>query len=483
MVNRVLIRIKVVQLLYAYLLSQNEFRLIQPIENPSRDKKFAYDLYLDVLMLILELSGYTPAERQEASPLRNVNPKADFKTLNLANALNSNTDMRRVFYNANTLPYQFDSILPAIYNAVKELPAYKSFVKNSSRSIVEEIDLWKSIVHNLMTVNPAFIEAARTEPGFTMAGFEAAMEMVQTTLSEYSDNRSLVTRTRKSLEQSLGKAHELYFRLLMLAPEITEAQARRLDDARNKYMPTDADLHPDTRFVDNKFVKALIANPAYDEFVTKNKIGWNDDVTIDMLLDAVLASEEYKEYMASTGDKTLEQDAALWRDLFNSVILPSDILAEALESQSVYWNDDLHEIGSFVTKTIRRFGKSASEVAPGATPPALILPMYKDEEDSKMGALIFENAVKNYDEYRQLIDKFVNTSRWDTDRLAFMDVVIIIAAIAELIVLPGVPLAVTFNEYIEIANYYSTPRSGAFINGILYSVANYLNEQGIIFKK
>ena len=38
------------------------------------------------------------------------------------------------------------------------------------------------------------------------------------------------------------------------------------------------------------------------------------------------------------------------------------------------------------------------------------------------------------------------------------------------------------NEYVEIANYYSTRRSGQFVNGVLFSVANMLREEGKISK-
>ena len=55
-------------------------------------------------------------------------------------------------------------------------------------------------------------------------------------------------------------------------------------------------------------------------------------------------------------------------------------------------------------------------------------------------------------------------------------------AIAELIKFPLIPVPVTLNEYIEIANSYSTAKSGQFINGILFSVINYLKTEGILNK-
>ncbi len=63
-----------------------------------------------------------------------------------------------------------------------------------------------------------------------------------------------------------------------------------------------------------------------------------------------------------------------------------------------------------------------------------------------------------------------------------MDMVIMITALAEVVNFPAIPIPVSLNEYIEIANAYSTPRSGAFINGILYSVIREMVEQGVVLK-
>lgn len=72
---------------------------------------------------------------------------------------------------------------------------------------------------------------------------------------------------------------------------------------------------------------------------------------------------------------------------------------------------------------------------------------------------------------------------WDFSRLAYMDVVIMQIAIAELTTFPGIPATVTINEYVEMAKVYSTPRSGGYVNGMLDNIARYLNEQGIIAKE
>ena len=75
------------------------------------------------------------------------------------------------------------------------------------------------------------------------------------------------------------------------------------------------------------------------------------------------------------------------------------------------------------------------------------------------------------------------TSRnWDFSRLAYMDVVIMQIAIAEMLNFPNIPVSVTINEYVDLAKLYSTPKSGSYINGMLDSIARYLSENGKMLK-
>lgn len=478
MINRVLIRIKVVQLLYSYLLTQCEFKIEPPIENPSRDKKYGHDLYEDLLMMVLEMSGYDVTGGRHASPLRGIALNKHINNNLLAKSLNSIDEVRSIVMRNRSGVTQFDSIIPSIYEAIPSLPAYKSYIRLKKVELKDDVELWSSIITNLVAKNPEFMTVARKNPDFTVAGFTRGINSLLYTLSDYKDNRTLFNHARHALDYSLDKAYELYYSLLYLALEITRMQDLRLDAAKHKLLPSDEDLHPNMRFVENKFVKALSENPEFVEYVDTKKLSWDaDDALVRGLLDRILQSEAYQAYMESTDEPSFEADSELWRVIFKNIILPSDDLAEVLESKSVYWNDDLHVMGTFVLKTICKYCQSKNNGED-----VTLLPQYKDEEDRQFGPILFETAVKNYDEYRELIDSFVNQHRWDADRLAFMDTVIMVTAITELLKFPAIPIAVTLNEYIEIANAYSTPKSGAFINGILYSVINKLKADGVLFK-
>lgn len=278
----------------------------------------------------------------------------------------------------------------------------------------------------------------------------------------------------KELRKSLDKAYELYHYLLLLPVELTRLQELRIDNARNKYLPTPEDLNPNMKFVENRFVAKMRQSEMMQEFLKTAPLSWRkNDIYLRLTLDKILNSDIYKAYM-ETPQSDLASDCELWKDLMKKVIFPDDELCDVLEEESVYWNDDLETIGTFVLKTIRRFADDGYDK---------LLPQFKDEEDSRYSERLFRNAAEHESEYMALIDKFVVKDSWDTERLAFMDVVILLTAIAEVENEPSVPTKVTLNEYIEISKYYSTTKSGAFVNGILNSIINYLKKEGLLNKE
>ena len=297
------------------------------------------------------------------------------------------------------------------------------------------------------------------------------VQMVYSYLLDQEGKR--MSEAQKELATSLDKAYELYYYLLMLPVEFVRLQEERLDNARNRYLPTDEDLNPNTKFVDNLFVKKISGCEMFTKFVKDNNVSWADsEVSLRLMLDKIVNSDIYQEYMDKPGT-SLAEDCELWRNLLKKVVFVDDNLTDALEAKSVYWNDDLDTVGTFVLKTIKRFEEEGYEE---------LLPKYKDDEDRLFAEKLFVNAVNNKDEYMKLNDKFVSKESWDTERLAFMDIVVLLVAIAELEKVPSVPTKVTMNEFIEIAKCYSTNKSGQFVNGILNSIINYLKKDGKLFK-
>ncbi len=108
--------------------------------------------------------------------------------------------------------------------------------------------------------------------------------------------------------------------------------------------------------------------------------------------------------------------------------------------------------------------------------------MYKDDEDARFGAELFEYVLKNKEDYRAYINDALDTKLWESDRLAYMDIVVMMTALAEILNFPKIPLTVSINEYVEIAKAYSTRKSGQFIHGLLASILKSLHEKGVLQK-
>jgi len=278
----------------------------------------------------------------------------------------------------------------------------------------------------------------------------------------------------KDLETSLAKTYELYHYLLRLPVELTHIQEMRLDEARNKYLPTEEDLNPNMKFVNNRLVAALASNEQLNEYADEHTVTWNDDPIFQrLMLDKILKSDLYNDYMSNDED-SMAGDCLLWQQLMKQVILPDENMADAIEQRSLFWTeDDMDLTVQFVSKTFRRIAEGDKDA---------ILPMYKDEEDSLFGRELFTATVTMMPENNALIDEMVISSRWDKNRIVMMDRIIMCAALAEIRTFDKIPVAVTLNEYIELAKNFSTAASGKFVNGILNNAVKQLHKDGTIFK-
>lgn len=462
-------------MLYSYLLTRTEFKIQPEPDSTSRDKKYAYTLYTDLLLLILELSGYNVQGPEKKSPLHIVNSDNKLSTNKVAKYLSIEDDIRQLISRGNNNISDFDNAVVNIYTSIIDSAVFKDYIRKRNRELKDDVAFWQTVLNTIVYNNTLFIQVLRQNTSFTNRGYELAIEMLNETLLSYADTRVSLDTAKKDLVKSLDKAYELYHSLLILPIAITKMQAERLDAAKHKYVPSYEDLNPNTKFIDNKFISALEQNDALNSYLSSNPISWDEEyIIVKRLLDCILESDIYAEYMSSS-QSSFEDDCDFWRNIFKKIILTSDDFAEALEAKSLYWNDDINIMGTFVLKSIKQIAANKdSQVA--------LMPKYKDEEDKAFGPNLFTAAVSNREEFQEYIYKFINESQWDPERLAFMDLVIMVLAISEIMTFPAIPLAVSLNEYIEIANYYSTPKSGQFINGILYSVINYLKKEGKLIK-
>ena len=299
------------------------------------------------------------------------------------------------------------------------------------------------------------------------------LKIVQIIYAYYQNGGKNLDTAEKELFFSLSKAYDLYNYLLLLMVEVTKQANKKLNAAKNKLIPTKEELYPNTKFVENRFIAQLEVNKQLLDFAGNQKKTWENEADfVKSLCEQIMESDIYKEYMASE-TSSYEEDREVWRKIYKKIIFNNAELDQVLEDQSLYWNDDKEIVDTFVLKTIKRF-----EEKNGAKQE--LLPEFKDDEDQDFARRLFRRAILNSDYYRHLISE--NTKNWDLDRVAFMDVIIMQIALAEVLSFPNIPVSVSLNEYVEIAKLYSTPKSGGFINGTLDGIVNQLKKENKLTK-
>ena len=299
------------------------------------------------------------------------------------------------------------------------------------------------------------------------------LKIVQIIYAYYKNSGKTVKATEDEVFFSLSKAYDLYNYMLLLMVGITHYAADRISFLSMKIRPTESDKNPNLKFVNNRFIAQLESNEQLSKFAEKSKLNWVDNSDLlRRMLDKIEESDIYNEYMASE-TSSYEEDKELWRKLYKAFVFDNEELDSLLEEQSLYWNDDKSIVDSFVLKTIKRFEENKGAVQQ-------LLPEYKDIADMDFARKLFRNAVNNAEQYREMMAS--SSKNWDMSRLAFMDVVIMQVALAEIMTFEDVPLSVTLNEYVEIAKHYSTVKSGSFVNGMLDTITKKLRQENKINK-
>ena len=298
------------------------------------------------------------------------------------------------------------------------------------------------------------------------------IKIVQLTYAYYQNGNRNMDNAEKELLFSLAKAYDLYNYLLALIVSVTQEERHRVEIAANRANREGTEA-PSSRFVSNKFAVQLEENKQLNLFMESQKRRWEDDMeAVRKLCDQIEQSTIYQEYMASDDD-SYEADREVWRKIYRTLIQENPDLDAVLEEKSLYWNDDKEVVDTFVIKTIKRF-----DPANGADQE--LLPEYRDEEDRDFALKLFRSTILNADDYQRYMSE--SSRNWDFSRLAYMDVVIMQIAIAEMLTFPNIPVTVTINEYVDLAKLYSTPRSGGYINGMLDTIARHLIQTGKMMK-
>ena len=213
-------------MLYSYLLTRSEFHLHPAPTGQSRDNQYAYSVYLNLLLIVLELSGYR-VNRTGSNPMESLGESNMLSDSKLSRALSSNLDIRDIIAKGNTGIEAFDGTLLRLYSLITKSSAYIDYRKKKRHDLDDDVQFWSVIINTVIAGNPLVLETARLDEAFTSAGFQKGVKMAVETLRDYNDKESSYAQAKKSLNESLEKAYELYHALLVLPVFLTDMEEER----------------------------------------------------------------------------------------------------------------------------------------------------------------------------------------------------------------------------------------------------------------
>ena len=287
----------------------------------------------------------------------------------------------------------------------------------------------------------------------------------------FSNPRFDIELARKDLEKSILEYHKLYFLFLDLLLELQKFAEQKLEIEKSKFFSDETIQRPFEKIANNKILKILQDSTQLKQFKTNYKINWNSHPDFLKELFSDLQKTNIFESLARK-DSDFSVDKKLLIKFYTDFIHTYSPIYIELEEMSIYWNDDIEFALSMAEKTIKGITETSSEIS--------FFPMYKNDDDRKFAQDLLEKTILEQDDREKQMTPFLKN--WDLQRVFILDLYIVQLAITEFLHFPTIPVKVTINEYIDISKAYGTPKSWAFINGILDKIATNFKEKKIIKK-
>lgn len=303
-------------------------------------------------------------------------------------------------------------------------------------------------------------------------------KVLQTLFAFYKDGDKTPLTARKELLNSFSSTYSLYMTMLAFADELVTYAEEQIAENKQRAIITHQEYVPNYRFVQNKVSRDLFNNRRLRNYIEENHLRWDTGMNgVIAIYKQLLQAPFYQEYM-QLESPTYEDDKKLWRKIYGTLLIGNEDLYSALDEMEVAldqhgWTIDIDQILTYIVKTIKLFKEENGDEQP-------LLEMFDSEEELAFAKDLLRLTIENADEYRALIAKSLHN--WDAERVAYMDQIILLVAISEIVNFNNIALEISMNEYIELSKEYSSDKSYQFINGVLNNVVKELHKDNVLFK-
>ena len=297
------------------------------------------------------------------------------------------------------------------------------------------------------------------------------IKVAQAIYSHIKSNETQIARTRKEMLHSSQKCFELYLMLLDMLTLVHKYAIKRIEIGKAKHLPSDIELNPNMRFAENPLLILMQQSVVLEQAMGANSWGPDCKPLVKSLYLKLLATPQYEEYMAKE-TVTFHDHKKIAVTLLELIEDDEDV-EKTLEDTSIFWLDNVEYALSFAIITVNSIKAKDNDIVNMLEP-------FKNEDDREFATKLLDKSLLRIVETTEIIESL--TENWELDRIAFMDRVLLMEAITELLEFEQIPTKATLYEFIEISKYYSTPQSSVFINGVLDKAVKNLTKKGQLVK-
>jgi len=304
------------------------------------------------------------------------------------------------------------------------------------------------------------------------------IKALQALYSFYTGGSDDLVKGEKELLNSISKVYELFIWQLSFMVEVKRFAAMRLEENKKKFYPTEEDVNPNLKFVNNRVLNYLENNRDFQRKEELFKVNWaGEQNMIRKFNKEMWESEYFKKYM-NNGKDSLEDDKLFMIKFVDLQLSRYDLLRSFYEEKSVYFTDGYDLVTILLIKFVDTLSNKNDELS--SLPEIYKVSPAQSNDDKDFLRKLYRKVILENDELDEILKS--RTKNWDYNRIPLMDLLLLKMAIVELTEMPTVPVKVTLNEYIELAKYFSTSKSKTFVNGVLDKLIRNFNEDGKIKK-
>ena len=270
----------------------------------------------------------------------------------------------------------------------------------------------------------------------------------------------------KILDQHLDQTTQLFTYLIFNLGQVALYAEKYAKVKASKHLHTEADLRISTKISANHFLWQVLDEPGFRTKVERDKLHLiSDEELVKKLFLQLLETPEYQTYVKEKSG--MQEDVEILKYIFYDILLKSEAFEQHIEDLFIHWQDDKE----MMILLMGNFFQKPSQFN--------FLKLISDEKVDYAQDLL-KTAMDKRGYCMELIKP--KLQNWDPDRIASIDMLLIIMGVCEFLYFPTIPTKVTINEYIDLAKEYSTPQSGQFLNGILDNILKDLLQENKIQK-